>query len=120
MILPELSTFDVLGANGCNFLTPRCNLLVEFQQILLDDDTIKMWFDQFSPEGFGIGHCKTLPPCQTKIWIFSVLEQTSGLSFLMNSQLGKWLRKAPSISVQIMHWNFLVEVWVVGKQQEIF
>ena len=42
------------------------------------------------------------------------------LSFLMNSQLGKWLRKAPSISVQIMHWNVLVEVWVVGKQQEIF
>ena len=79
MILPELSSFDVLGANGCNFLTPRCNLLVEFQLILLDDDTFKMWFDQFSPEGFGIGHCKTLLSCQTKIRIFSVLEHTSGI-----------------------------------------
>ena len=79
MILPELSSFDVLGANGCDFPTPICNLLVEYQLILLDDDTIKMRFDQFSPEGFGIGHCKTLPPCQMKIWIFSVLEQTSGI-----------------------------------------
>lgn len=100
---PMLCQFDVLGASGCDIPKPRCNLLVQFRNIQFDDIAIRLGFDQFSPEGWGVGHFfrdslvvpgdailnenqtliwdiqQALPPCQEKMWVFNVLESAPGV-----------------------------------------
>lgn len=99
---PDILQFDVLGASGCDIPNPRCNLLVMVKQIHFDDLELQLGFDQFSPEGFGIGNFfrdslvvpgdevlneqlllfwdvqQSLPPCQVKLWILNVLETSFG------------------------------------------
>ena len=54
-VYPDICILDVLGAKGCHSVNPRCNLLAYIQRCHFDEDKIPMYFDQCSPEGFGIG-----------------------------------------------------------------
>ena len=54
-VYPDICILDVLGAKGCHSVNPRCNLLANIQRCHFDEDKIPMYFDQCSPEGFGIG-----------------------------------------------------------------
>ncbi len=52
---PDICCLDVLGAKGCHSVNPRYNLLANIQRCHFHEDKIPMYFDQCSPEGFGIG-----------------------------------------------------------------
>ena len=119
LISPELSSFDVLGAHGCDIPTPRCNLLVEIGHLNFDDTAIWLGFNQFTPEGSGIGNFfrdrmvvpgddilnenqqliwdvqQSLPPQQVKLWIFNVIELSSGLFSFDEQSLWQVVRDTP-------------------------
>ena len=109
MLFPDLLNYDVLGSMGCAVPGSRCNLLVDFKTYQLDDSSLLLSFDQYSPEGYGIEQFfkeslvipgdtllnqeqmliwdvqSELPPLHQKVWIFSVSEEVSG-SFRFDEQ----------------------------------
>ena len=103
MLHPHLASFDVLGSLGCSLPNPRCNMLIDIKELKFDESVLLFQFNQYTPEGFGIEffHRDSLtipgdeilnesltltwdvqqvsPPMSTKIWIFDVIEEDTGI-----------------------------------------
>ena len=52
----DLLKIDILGAKGCRFAPPRCNLLLEVTDRWLSDKDVLLGIQRFMPDGFGVEH----------------------------------------------------------------
>ena len=102
----DINKIDILGAKGCRYAPPRCNLLLEVKERILFEDELILGIQRYSPAGFGAEYFLidlmeipteeiipgrdqliwdingTIPPLGCKLWFCDVLE--------VNTVRGMW------------------------------